>query len=85
MTPDCANEKLLLERRLQYLKLTDEIRHADEPFDIEYRLFHWWFLDKELCDVNTRKELINSLNKIKATKEDDQICQDDRNTVIATE
>ena len=68
MTPDCAHEKLLLERRLEYLKLTDELLHVDEPFDIEYRSFHGWFLDKELCDVNTRAVFINLLEILRVEK-----------------
>jgi len=83
MTPDCAHEKLLLERRLQFLRLTDVLRHADEPAVIEYNSFKWWFLDKELCDVNSRDALIDSLKRIETAKQNDQVSADSRSTEAA--
>ena len=70
-------EKLLLERRLLYFKLTDELLHVDEPAVIEYSSFNWWFLDKELCDVNTREALIKSLERIEAPKGNIGACAND--------
>jgi hypothetical protein len=80
MTPDCANEKLLLERRLQFLKLTDALLHVDEPAIIEYNSFRRWFLDEEFVDVHSREALIDSLKKIETVKQTNEVSQDKYNT-----
>ena len=77
MTPDCAHEKLLLERRLQYLRLTDVLLHVDELVIKEYKRFHQWFLNEELCDVNSREALINSLRKIETARPEDKLSSDE--------
>jgi hypothetical protein len=73
MTPDCAHEKLLLERRLKYLKLTDVLLRVDELATKEYTGFHQWFLNEELCDVNSRDALIDSLKKIGTARPENQV------------
>jgi hypothetical protein len=73
VTPDSAHEKLLLERRLQYLKLTDVLLHVDELATKEYKRFHQWFLNEELCDVNSREALIDSLQKIETARPEDKL------------
>ena len=78
MTPDCAHEKLLLERRLQYLKLTDFLLHIDELATKEYTGVGRWRLNEELCDVNSRETLINSLQKIAMTaRPEDKLSSDE--------
>ena len=68
MTPDSAHEKLLLERRLLYLKLTDELLHVDELATKEYTGVGRWRLNEELSDVNSREALIDSLQKIETAR-----------------
>jgi hypothetical protein len=77
MTPDCAHEKLLLERRLQYLRLTDALLHVDELVTKEYKRFHQWFLNEELCEVKSREALIDSLQKIEPPRPEDKVSSDE--------
>ena len=78
MTPGCAHEKLLLERRLQYLKLTDVLLHVDELATKEYTGVVRWRLNEELCDVNSRETLIDLLQKIEMTaRPEDKLSSDE--------
>ena len=80
MTPHCAKEKLLLERRIQFIRLTDVLFHINEPQDGEYLSYTRWFLDEEFFDVNTREALIDSLKGIEASKQNDQVSADESST-----
>jgi hypothetical protein len=53
--------------------LTDVLLHVDELATKEYKRFHQWFLNEELCDVNSREALIDSLQKIETARPEDKL------------
>jgi hypothetical protein len=66
MTPDCAHEKLLLERRIKFLELAGRLFHIFGPTASEHDTLRQW--SEECCDVSSRETLICSLKKLKHTK-----------------